>query len=95
MSNCSKQEAVKSRKREYISLMAVSSPDLKAFLVATPFFGGLSDASLDLLISMLVERRFDVGATVVAEGKSGRSMYIVYSGELVVSKLGKSGRVFA
>ena len=71
--------------------MAVSSPDLKAFLVATPFFGGLSDASLDLLISMLVERRFDVGATVVAEGEPGRSMYIVHSGELVVSKLGESG----
>ena len=52
--------------------MALSSPDLKAFLVATPFFGGLSDASLDLLISMLVERRFEVGATVVAEGVSGR-----------------------
>ena len=34
--------------------MAVGSPDLKAFLLATPFFGGLSDASLDLLISMLV-----------------------------------------
>src|SRR5262252_3681943 len=61
--------------------MAVSSPDLKAFLVATPFFGGLSDASLDLLISMLVERRFDVGVTVVAEGEPGRSMYIVHSGE--------------
>jgi CRP/FNR family cyclic AMP-dependent transcriptional regulator len=72
--------------------MAVSSPDLKAFLVATPFFGGLGDASLDLLISMLVERRFDVGATVVAEGEPGLSMYIVYSGELVVSKRGKSGR---
>ena len=61
--------------------MAVSSPDLKAFLVATPFFGGLSDASLDLLISMLVERRFDVGVTVVEEGEPGRSMYIVHSGE--------------
>jgi CRP-like cAMP-binding protein len=72
--------------------MAVSSPDLKAFLVATPFFGGLSDASLDLLIPMLIERRFDVGATVVAEGEPGRSMYIVHSGELVVSKLGESGR---
>ena len=72
--------------------MAVSSPDLKAFLVATPFFGGLSDSSLELLISMLVERRFDVGATVVAEGEPGRSMYIVHSGELVVSKLGESGR---
>src|ERR1044072_897702 len=73
--------------------MVVSSPDLKAFLVATPFFGGLSDASLDLLISMLVERRFDIGATVVAEGEPGRSMYIVQSGELVVSKLGESRRV--
>jgi CRP/FNR family cyclic AMP-dependent transcriptional regulator len=72
--------------------MAVGSPDLNAFLVATPFFGGLSDASLDILVSMLVERRFDVGATIVAEGEPGRSMYIVHSGELVVSRLGNSGR---
>jgi CRP/FNR family cyclic AMP-dependent transcriptional regulator len=64
----------------------------KAFLVATPFFGGLSDASLNLLVSMLVERRFDVGATVVAEGEPGRSIFIVQSGELVVSKLGDLGR---
>ena len=41
---------------------------------------------------MLVERRFDVGAAVVAEGEPGRSRYIVQSGELVVSKLGASGR---
>jgi CRP-like cAMP-binding protein len=84
--------AVKLQEREYIWRMAVSSPDLKARLVATPFFGGLADASLDLLISMLVERRFEVGAAVVAEGEPGRSMYIVHSGELVVSKLGDSGR---
>ena len=73
--------------------MAVSSPDLKAFLVATPFFGGLSDASLNLLVSMLVEYRFDARATVVAEGQPGRSMFIVHSGELVVNKLAGSGRV--
>jgi CRP/FNR family cyclic AMP-dependent transcriptional regulator len=73
--------------------MVVSSPDLKAFLSVTPFFGGLSDASLDLLISMLVERRFEIGATVVAEGEPGRSMFIVHSGELVVSKLAVSGGV--
>jgi CRP-like cAMP-binding protein len=73
--------------------MAATSPDLKAFLVATPFFGGLSDASLDLLISMLVERRFDVGATVVTEGEPGRSMFIVHSGELLVGKLGDTGRM--
>jgi CRP/FNR family cyclic AMP-dependent transcriptional regulator len=73
--------------------MAVSSPDLKAFLLATPFFGGLSDSSLDILISMLVERRFDVGATVFAEGEPGRSMFIVHSGELVVQKLGHAGQI--
>jgi CRP-like cAMP-binding protein len=72
--------------------MAVSSPDLKAFLVATPFFGGLPDASLNLLVSMLVERRFDAGATVVAEGEPGRSMFVIHSGELVVSRLGNAGR---
>ena len=76
-----------------IASMAVSSPDLKAFLIATPFFGGLSDASLDLLVSMLVERRFDAGATVVAEGEQGRSMFVVHSGRLVVSRQGYAGHV--
>ena len=73
--------------------MAVSSPDLKAFLLARPFFGGLPDASLDLLVSMLVERHFDAGATVVAEGEPGRSMFVVHSGELAVSRLLASGRI--
>ena len=73
--------------------MVVSSPGLKAFFLETPFFGGLSDASLDLLLSMLVERHFDVGATVVAEGEPGHSMFIVYSGQLVVRRFGDSGRV--
>ena len=71
--------------------MVVTAPDLKAFLLATPFFGGLSDPSLDLLISMLVERRFDAGATIVAEGEPGRSMFIVKSGRLAVSKHAHAG----
>ncbi|QPF92559.1 Crp/Fnr family transcriptional regulator [Bradyrhizobium commune] len=73
--------------------MPVSAPDLKAFLLATPFFGGLPDAGLDLLMSMLVERRFDAGATVVAEGEPGRSLFIVKSGQLAVSKLAETGGV--
>ena len=81
------------RARGYIRSMAVSSPDLKAFLLATPFFGGLAEASLDLLVSMLVERRFDAGATVVTEGEPGRSMFVVHSGQLMVSRLLESGRV--
>ncbi|MCK1653068.1 Crp/Fnr family transcriptional regulator [Bradyrhizobium sp. 149] len=73
--------------------MAVSVPDLKAFLLATPFFGGIPDQSLDLLISMLVECRFDAGATVVTEGEPGRSLFIVKSGRLAVSKRANAGSV--
>src|SRR5690242_21191301 len=87
-----RRDLCRCRAREYIAPMAVSSPDLKAFLLATPFFGGLSDSSLDVLIAMLVERRFDVGATVFAEGEQGRSMFIAHSGELVVQKLGHDGQ---
>ncbi|MBM7485851.1 CRP-like cAMP-binding protein [Bradyrhizobium sp. USDA 3686] len=73
--------------------MAVSVPDLRAFLLATPFFGGIPDQSLDLLMSMLVECRFDTGATVVTEGEPGRSLFIVKSGRLAVSKRANAGNV--
>lgn len=73
--------------------MAVNAPEMEAFLLATPFFGGLSDTGLDLLMSMLVECRFEAGATVVAEGEPGRSMFIVRSGRLAVSKRATSGSV--
>jgi CRP-like cAMP-binding protein len=42
---------------------------------------------------MLVERHFDVGATVVSEGEPGRSMFIVKSGRLAVSKRANSGGI--
>ena len=74
--------------------MAVSSPDLKAFLLATPFFGGLLDSGLELLVSMLVERRFDIGAIVVTEGEPGRSMFIVQSGHLRLASWGIPGASF-
>ncbi|QDP23580.1 Crp/Fnr family transcriptional regulator [Bradyrhizobium cosmicum] len=73
--------------------MVVSAADMKAFLLTTPFFGGLSDPSLDLLMSMLVECRFEAGATVVAEDEPGRSMFIVKSGRLAVSKRADAGSV--
>ncbi|MBR0989285.1 cyclic nucleotide-binding domain-containing protein [Bradyrhizobium japonicum] len=73
--------------------MTVTAPDLKAFLLGTPFFGGLPQPSLDLLMSMLVERSFEAGSTVVSEGEPGRSMFIVKSGRLAVSKRTKAGRV--
>ena len=75
--------------------MVIGSPDLRAFLLATPFFGGLSDASLNLFVSMLLERRFEAGAVVFAEGEPGRSMFVVYSGQLAVNKISDSGKMLS
>ncbi|MFL6812336.1 MAG: cyclic nucleotide-binding domain-containing protein, partial [Bradyrhizobium canariense] len=44
-------------------------------------------------ISMLVECHFDTGATVVTEGEPGRSLFIVQSGRLAVSKRANAGSV--
>jgi CRP-like cAMP-binding protein len=72
--------------------MAANSPELKAFLLGSSFFGGLTDASLERLVAMLIECRYEAGATVVAEGEPGHSMFVVHAGELTVSRLADSGR---
>lgn len=66
--------------------------ELKTFLTATPFFGGLDDAQLDRLIAMLAVKHYAAGERVFVEGDQGRSMYIVHSGDLLVCKAGESGR---
>jgi len=69
------------------------STQRKEFLVATPFFGGLEGQALELVISMLADRRFPASASVFQEGEQGRSMYIVHSGELLKYQSGESGRM--
>jgi CRP-like cAMP-binding protein len=71
----------------------MGGPELKSFLSATPFFGGLDERQLDGLIAMLAERRFAPGDTVFHEGEDGRSMFIVHAGNLLVCKAGASGRL--
>ncbi len=56
---------------------------LKAFLVRTPFFGGLEEAALERVTAMLRPHDFAAGAVVFQEGDTGRSMYVVESGELI------------
>lgn len=64
---------------------------VKQFLQGTPFFGGLDDGALELLVSMLVERIFERGDVVFREGDTGASMYIIASGEIVMCREGESG----
>jgi CRP/FNR family transcriptional regulator, cyclic AMP receptor protein len=65
--------------------------ELKEFLAATPFFGGLPRETLDRVVGMLAERGYPKGTPVFREGEQGRSMYVVHSGELVATQAGESG----
>jgi CRP-like cAMP-binding protein len=65
--------------------------DLRAFLCGTSFFGGLTTQVVDQLIPLLKERAVPKGTVLFAEGESGRSMYIVRSGALIVERRCKDG----
>jgi CRP/FNR family cyclic AMP-dependent transcriptional regulator len=71
--------------------MTESPERLKSFLTRTPFFGALEDSALDRIIGMLKERRYAPGEPVFREGDTGRSMYIIVSGQAVLSRRGESG----
>jgi len=58
----------------------------KGFLRGIPIFGGLDDGGLERLIRMMEQQSFGVGAVVSKQGESGRSMYIVRAGELIVKR---------
>ena len=65
----------------------------KEFLIRTPFFGGLEDRQLELVISKLVAKKYPATTSVFREGEQGRAMYVVRSGELLKYQSGESGRM--
>jgi len=73
--------------------MAREVDGLKAFLGDIAVFGGLEDKTLDRIVGMLVEQRFEQGAIVCKEGEPGRSMYVVRAGEVVVCRRAASGHL--
>jgi CRP/FNR family cyclic AMP-dependent transcriptional regulator len=60
--------------------------DLRGFLGGTSFFGGLSGEMVESILGMLKERKIASGETLFHEGESGKSMYIVREGALIVRR---------
>jgi CRP/FNR family cyclic AMP-dependent transcriptional regulator len=73
--------------------MSVTNPDdLMAFLPKIALFGGLEEGSLNRIISMLNEHRLERGEIVCKQGDTGREMFLVRSGEVIVSRETETGR---
>lgn len=64
---------------------------IRASLSRMSFFGGLEDAALGRIAGMLRERRLDRGEVLFREGEFGRSMYIIHTGTVVMTRAGDSG----
>jgi CRP-like cAMP-binding protein len=63
------------------------APDeLQAFLAKTSFFGGLMPETVAIVAGMLKEKRIPAGEVLFAEGDTGKSMYIVREGALIVQR---------
>lgn len=71
--------------------MAQQPQDTRTFLRNIPIFGGLQDHGLDQLLRLLEEKTFAVGETVLREGDTARSMFIVRAGEVVIRRAAPSG----
>jgi CRP-like cAMP-binding protein len=63
------------------------APDeLQAFLSKTSFFGGLMPETVSIVAGMLKEKRVPAGEVLFAEGDTGKTMYIVREGALIVQR---------
>jgi CRP-like cAMP-binding protein len=65
--------------------------EMEAFLRGTSFFGGLPPEVVSTLAGKLGERRVAKGELLFEEGQSGKSMYLVRSGELIVQRQAADG----
>jgi CRP-like cAMP-binding protein len=64
----------------------MASEELVAFLSKTSFFGGLLPDVVAVVADMLKEKRVSAGELLFAEGDTGKSMYIVREGALIVQR---------
>ena len=65
------------------------SPDreqLRSFLPRIPLFGGVADETVARVVAMFREHRLARGSTVCREGEFGHALYVVYAGEVVVTR---------
>ncbi len=57
-----------------------------------PLFSRVSDADLERVALLLIERRFPKNKTIVEEGLTGDYMYVLREGQVKVTKLSSDGR---
>ena len=71
--------------------MAKDVADLIEFLPRIALFGGLETATLKRVIALMKGHAFNLGDEVCCQGDSGREMFVVRRGEVVVCRDSEAG----
>lgn len=66
--------------------------DLLQWLPSIAIFGGLEEGTLRRLIGLFGEHRIEPNEEICKQGESGRAMFLVRHGEVVVCRDGDDGR---
>src|SRR5215467_6165494 len=72
--------------------MTVERENPRSILNQVPIFSGLSEQEFAFLIPRLVQRRFQAGELIFAEGDACSGLYIVQSGNVRIFKSSAGGR---
>ncbi len=72
--------------------MAKDVDVLLKWLPSIALFGGMEEPSLRRVIAALGEHRFEPGQSVCTQGESGRALFLVREGEVVVCRDCEDGR---
>jgi CRP-like cAMP-binding protein len=66
--------------------------DLLTWLPSIAIFGGLEEATLKRIIKLMGVHQFQPDAEICKQGESGRAMFLVRDGEVVVCRDNEEGR---
>jgi len=64
----------------------------KAFLRRMPIFTGIGESQLEMLAAGSVRRSFPRGRSIVAEGETSQSFYLLLSGRAKVQRSDSEGK---
>jgi CRP/FNR family transcriptional regulator, cyclic AMP receptor protein len=64
---------------------------LTAFMRSVPIFQDLKGKDLEILFTLLEERRWEIGEQICSEGELGRAMFVIREGEVEVLRRSLKG----
>lgn len=65
------------------------------FLKQLPIFQGLTDRAMSKLMTIMYKKKYPVNEIIFKEGDIGKAVFIIKSGEVIITKSGKEEKILS